>query len=152
MRLRRSLDLYCAEYEHFIIVRDFNTEVTQASMKVFFGSYEFTKNLIKDATCYKNPENPSCIDLLLTNNANSFQNSVVIETDFHRVMVTVMKTLSEKLKSSIIHYSDYRKYSSDKFRENLISRLSIEKIRVDCNGMRKFLQICIWMNLHHKRI
>ena len=152
MRLRRSLDLYCAEYEHFIIVRDFNTEVTQASMKVFFGSYGFTKNLIKDETCYKNPENPSCIDLVLTNNPNSFQNSAVIETDYHRVMVTVMKTLSEKLKPSIIHYSDYRKFSSDKFRENLISRLPTEKIRVDCNDMRKFLQICIWMNLHHKRI
>ena len=68
----RSLDLYCAEYEHFIIVRDFNTEVTQASMKVFFGSYGFIKNLIEDATCYKNPENPSCIDLILTNNPNSF--------------------------------------------------------------------------------
>ena len=25
---RRSLDLYCAEYEHFIIVKDFTTEVT----------------------------------------------------------------------------------------------------------------------------
>ena len=67
---------------------------TQTSMKVFCDSYEF-KNLIKDATCYKNPENPSCIDLILTNNPNSFQNSGVIETglsDFHKMMVTVMKT------------------------------------------------------------
>ena len=48
--LRRSIDLYSAEYEHFIIVGDFNTEVTQTSMKVFCDSYEF-KNLIKDATC-----------------------------------------------------------------------------------------------------
>ena len=48
--LRRSIDLYSAEYEHFIIVADFNTEVTQTSMKVFCDSYEF-QNLIKDATC-----------------------------------------------------------------------------------------------------
>ena len=52
--LRRSLDLYSAKYEHFIIVGDFNTEVTQTSMKVFCDSYEFN-NLIKDGTCYKNP-------------------------------------------------------------------------------------------------
>ena len=71
--LRTSLDLYSAEYEHFIIVGDFNTKVTQTSMKVFCDSYEF-KNLIKDVTCYKNPENPSSIDLILTNNPNSFQN------------------------------------------------------------------------------
>ena len=143
--LRRSLHLHSAEYEHFIIVGDFNTEVTQTSMKVFCDSYEF-KNLIKDATCYKNPENPSCIDLILTNNPNSFQNSEAIEislSDFHKMTVTVMKTTFEKLKPNIIHYRDYRKFSNDKFRENLISRLSTENIRVDCNGMEKFLQICI---------
>ena len=65
--LRRSLDLYSAEYEDFIIVGDFNIKVTQTCIKVFCDSYEF-KNLIKDATCYKNLENPSCIDLILTNN------------------------------------------------------------------------------------
>ena len=75
-------------------------------MKVFCDSYEF-KNLNKDATCYKNPENQSCIDLILTNNANSFQNSGVIETslsDFHKMTVTVMKTRFGKLKPNIIHY------------------------------------------------
>ena len=144
--LRRSLNLYSAEYEHIIIVRDLNnTEVTQTCMKVFCDSHEF-KNLSKDATCYKNPENPSCIELILTNNPNSFENSGVIETglsDFHNMMVTVMKTTFEKLKPNIKHYRDYRKFSNEKFRENLISRLSTENLRVDCNGMEKFLQICI---------
>ena len=90
-------------------------------MKVFCDFYEL-KNLIKDA---KNPENPSCIDLILTNNTNSFQNSGVIETglsDFHKMTVTVMKASFEKLKP------------------NVISRLSTENIRVDYNGMEKFLQ------------
>ena len=70
----------------------------------------------------------------------------MIETglsDFHKMTVTVMKTTSEKLKPNIIHYRDYRKFSNDKFRENLISCLSTENIRIDCNGMEKFLQICI---------
>ena len=88
---------------------DFNTEVTQTSMKVICGSYEF-ENLLKDATCYKNPENPSCIDLILTNNPNIFRNSGVIETglsDFRKMTVTVMKTTFEKLKPNIIYYRDY---------------------------------------------
>ena len=113
--LRRSFDLYSAKYEHFIMLGDFNTEVTQTSMKVFCDSYEF-KNLIKDATCYKNPENPSCIDLILTNNPNSFQNSGVIKTglsEFHKMTLTVMKTTLEKLKPNIIYYRDYRKFSND---------------------------------------
>ena len=134
-----------AEYEHFIIMGDFNTEVTQMSMMVSCHSYEF-KNLIKDATCYKNLENPSCIDLILTNNPNSFQNSGVIETglsDFHKMTVTVMKTRFEKLKPNVMHYRDYRKFSNERFRKNLISHLSTENIRVDFNGMEKFLQIYI---------
>ena len=109
--LRRSLDLYSTEYEHFIIVGDSNTEVTQTSMKVFCDSCEF-KILIKDPTCYRDPESPSCIDLILTNNPNSFQNSWMIETglpDFHKMTVTVMKTTFQKLKPNIIHYRDYRK-------------------------------------------
>ena len=77
---RRSLDLYSAEYETFIIMGDFNTEVTQTNKKVFCDTYEL-KNLIKEVACCKNQENLSCIDLILINNPNSFQNLEVIETE-----------------------------------------------------------------------
>ena len=49
--------------------------------------------------CFKNPEKPSCIDLILTNCPRSFQNSCTIETglsDFHKLVVTVMKTTYKK--------------------------------------------------------
>ena len=143
--LIKTLDLYSAEYEHFLIVGDFKTEVTQTNTKFFCDSYGF-KNLIKNATCYNNTENPSCIDLILTNNYNNFQNPGLIETgvsDFHKMTVTIMKTTFEKLKPNIIHYRDCRKFSNDQFRENLIFRLSTENITIDSNGMEKFLQICI---------
>ena len=45
-------------------------------------------SLIKDHTCFKSVENPSCIDLILTNMPKSFQNPMVIETglsDFHKL-------------------------------------------------------------------
>ena len=48
-------------------------------MKISCESYGL-KNLIKVPTCYKNPQNPSCIDLILTNSPLSFQSSVVIKT------------------------------------------------------------------------
>ena len=38
------------------------------------------ENLIKLLTCYKNADNPSYIDVLLTNRKNSFQNTMTIET------------------------------------------------------------------------
>ena len=55
--------------------------------------------MVKRPRCFKNPEKPSCIDLILTNYPRSFQNSCAIETrllDFHKLIVTVMKTTYKK--------------------------------------------------------
>ena len=52
------------------------------------------KTLIKQRTCYKNPDNPTCIDLILTNIPLSFQNTCGLETrlsDFHLMTLTVMR-------------------------------------------------------------
>ena len=63
-------------------------------MTVFCDTYDL-KCLIKEPTCYKNPENPSCIDLILTKNPECFQSPSGVETDlsdFHRMTVTAIKT------------------------------------------------------------
>ena len=78
-------------------------------MKDFCLNYNL-KSLICVPTCYKNPDNPSCIDLILTNSPGSFQSSCAIETglsDFHKMTVTVMKTSFQKLKPRVIIYRDY---------------------------------------------
>ena len=52
------------------------------------------KNLIKVPICFKNPDNPKTIDLMLTNSIGSFQNSCSLETglsNFHKMTVTVLK-------------------------------------------------------------
>ena len=46
-------------------------------MSSFCYTFDLT-SLIKQPTCYKNPDNPSCIDLILTN--LNFQNSCVAES------------------------------------------------------------------------
>ena len=85
------------------------------------------KCLIKEPTCYKNPENPSCIDLILTNNPKCLQSSCAVERglpDFQRMTVTVMKTTFKKLEPGIIHYSDYKNLQNDQYRDELIPKLS----------------------------
>ena len=80
----------------------FNSDVNQSCMKAFCESYNLS-SLIKEPTCYKNPQNPSCIDLILTN----LKNSCMIQTglpDFHKMTVTVMKKTYEKLKPRTIIY------------------------------------------------
>ena len=63
----------------------FNVCVEDSSMSEFCDKRNL-KNLIRESTCYKIPENLSCIDLILTNKPFSFQISFVFETgfsDFH---------------------------------------------------------------------
>ena len=43
-------------------------------MRNFWETYHL-HNLIKDATCFKNPDKPLCIDLILTNFTKSFLKS-----------------------------------------------------------------------------
>ena len=128
-----------------ILIGDFNVEINQPSMKSFCDSYTLT-SLIKEPTCYKNLQNPSCIDLILTNSPYSFQNSYVVETglsDFHKMTVTVMKTTYEKLKPIIKNYRDYKNFCNDTFHKVLLEKLSTENINANGSGFEKFLQICI---------
>ena len=81
---------------------------------------------IKKPTCFKNPENPSCIDPILTNQRNSFHNSKPIEiglSDFHKLTVTVLKTFFKKQEPKIIKYRDFKKFSNQVFRDELYQKL-----------------------------
>ena len=76
--LNRSLPLYFSHYENFIILGDFNVEANYSAVSVFSDTYDL-KSLIKEPTCYKNPNIPSCSDLILTRKLQSFQRSYVIK-------------------------------------------------------------------------
>ena len=70
---------------------DWNSVETEKNMANFCDTYGLV-NLIKEPTCFKSNENPSSIDVILTNKKHCFQNSMTIETglsDFHRMTVTV---------------------------------------------------------------
>ena len=136
-------NLYSSNYESIILVGDFNSEINDNSMNDFCESYNL-HSLIRESTCYKNPENPSCIDLFLTNSPNSFQNSGVVETglsDFHRMLVTVMKTSFQRLLPKIRHYRNYSNYDNNIFRVSLINELS--KLNIEAIELNKFIIVCI---------
>ena len=122
----RNLDSLRGQYEHFILLGDFNTEPNDATMKNFCQIYG-CKNIVKDKTCFKNPINPTCIDLIITNRPKSFQESEVIETglsDFHKMSLTVMKVFYNKQKPKIIQYRKYKDFSNEAFMHELESALS----------------------------
>ena len=77
--ISRSLDIHSTKYENIVLLGDFNACVDDEALQTFCKSYSLN-SLIKQLTCFKNPENPSCIDLILTNKPRSFQTESVIET------------------------------------------------------------------------
>ena len=91
--LSTYLDLNSTTYEKILILGDFNVGKEEQHMKAFCDNYNLT-SLIKHSTCYKNPNNPTCIDLILSSTHRSFQSTCVILTgssDFHLMALIVMK-------------------------------------------------------------
>ena len=68
-------------------------------------------NLVNKPTCFKNPDNPSSIDLFLTKRPKCFQSTATTETDisdFHKMVITVLKIFYQKQKQpKIIHYKTF---------------------------------------------
>ena len=64
-----------------------NSEPTVSAVKDFCQIYG-CRNLIKDNTCFKNPEKLSCIDFIIISRPKCFQNSVTLKTgllDFQKM-------------------------------------------------------------------
>ena len=75
------------------------------------------------SACFKNPDNPKTIDLMLTKLVRSFQNTRALETGlsaFHKMAVTVLKSYLEKKHRKIISYRDLGKFSNNDFRTQIL--------------------------------
>ena len=123
-----TLDQYLKTCEKFLLLGDFNAEDTEPIISEFLEQYE-AKNIMKNKTCFKNSDRPTCIDLFLTNSPHSFQNTMTISkglSDFHKMIITVLKSSFLKLKAREMYYRDYRNFSSNSFREDLT--LSLDRI------------------------
>ena len=118
------MDKYIESYDNLLVMGDFNSEITEDPMKNFCDTYNL-KSLVKTPTCYKNPRNPTCIDLILTNRHNCFQNSRTIETglsDFHKMTVTVLKSHFQKKGPILMKYRNYN-FDESLFRNELIKEI-----------------------------
>ena len=124
-QLNFALDKY-SNYDKILIAGDFNIDVGEEVLEDFLFERNL-KNLVKEKTCFKSIENPSCIDLFLTNTCQSFQNTTAVATglsDFHKMVVTVMKTTFPKAQPKIIYYRDYKNFDIYNFRTDLRMELS----------------------------
>ena len=119
-----ALDHYSENYDNFMFLGDFNMTETEEKLKHFLDLYSL-KNLVKEPTCYKS-HTPKCIDLVLTNRDRSVQKTTTVETglsDFHKMVVTVLKTTFPKQGPTVINYRNYKKYNENVFKSDLREEL-----------------------------
>ena len=128
--LGNCLDKLCKMYDSIILLGDFNSEMCEDAMQAFCNVYNL-KSLINEPTCFKSIDNPSCIDLILTNKARSFIKSSVVETglsDCHRLTITIMNTNFQKQTPNILSYRNYKYFNNAHFRIELLHELSNHEI------------------------
>ena len=139
--LGNSLDLHSSKYEKILILGDFNVEIEEANMKSFCKNYNL-KSLIKQPTCYKNSNKPTCIgDLTLTNVPRMFQSTCVLETglsDFHLMTLTIMRKTFKKMRPRVINYRSHKNFFNEKFRDSLMNNFSNEVFVNNDDGLQKF--------------
>ena len=143
--LSKSLDLFTKKYGRLLFLGDFNEGMEDSSIKIFCGNYNLT-SMINKPTCYKNSDKPICIDLILTNCFGSFQNSCVIETgfsDFHKMIVKVIKTSYRKIEPKVINYRDYKSFSNEEFGESLLGNLKGKLSENSDKNFYEYLQYCV---------
>ena len=138
------MDLFTTKNERLLFLGDFNTGLEDSSLKIFCSNYNLT-SIINKPTSYKNPDKLTCVDLILTNCAGSFQNSCVIETglsDFHEMIVTVMKRSYRKIMPRVINYRVYKSFSNEGFRESLLENLKRKLSGNSDKNFSSFINTC----------
>ena len=115
--LSKSIGSLSSKYDNVILQGDFNLCMEVSVMKILCEFYKLRK-LIKAPTCFKNSENPTCIDLILTKKPFSFKSVYLIETalsDFHKIIVAPMKMHFPKMKPQIVDYRKYKNFHNKTF-------------------------------------
>ena len=86
--------------------------------------------MVKEPTCFKNADNPSCVDLILTNKPLYFQMTTAIETgisDFHKLTIsTTLKSNFIKQEPKIFNYRNFKYFNNENFRNDLLYDISMK--------------------------
>ena len=107
--LGKVLDNFSTKYDRFVLLGDFNGQESETILSEFLNACN-AKYIVKK-TCFKSIENPSCIDLIITDKPGTFQHTNVFETgisDHHKLVTTVMKAKFTMAAPNYVYYDDYK--------------------------------------------
>ena len=104
-----------------LFLGDFNSQQSGNCVNDFWNVYNLS-SLVKEPTCFKNLDDPSFIDMFLTNRSKRFQSTMLMETgisDFHKMLITTLNIFYEKQKPN------YKTFNANLFMEEFNNELII---------------------------
>ena len=129
----KELDKLMVNYDNILLLGDMNATQDNISMKNFNEIYNL-ENLIKEPTCFKNPQNPSSIDVMLTNDKTKYSKSMTLETglsDHHKMTISVLKASFVKKAPITITYRNYDNLNENHFKSDLFCLLHTKANQTD---------------------
>ena len=101
--LNHLIDEYGSSFDNFIFIGDFSVSTNHNSM-ISFCDLSILRNLINIRTCYKNFDDLTSIDLILTNGPSYFQCNTAFDaglSGFH-LLTIVFKNESLQLSNTVL--------------------------------------------------
>ena len=100
--------------------------------------------IYRNSTCYENPNNPSCIDHILTKWSKEFFKNRTVFTglsDFDKLILSVFKLNFSKAKTKEISYKDFKRFREDNFNRDFQNRLSVQSVEESAHFEKVFLEV-----------
>ena len=123
--LQSTLDRIFIKYENVILMGDLNIDLLNNNFSSDFmdiiNSFDMT-NLVNVPTCYKSVDNPSLIDLMVTNKHKFIKTTGTLDTglsDFHRLTYLVLKVHRPKATKYVSTYRAFKGVNHSEFVESL---------------------------------
>ena len=147
-RIGAILDYYSQKYDNITIIGDFNIAKENTHLQSMIQAYNLN-NLIKEPTCFQS-NNPSQIDLILTNQKSMYTFSNTFETglsNHHKFVSTISKSGSFK-GTPRKGYRFYKSFNIDNFKSILNQKLNNLSSTIYDNIEETFLSL---LNKHAPR-
>ena len=88
--LGKVLDNFSTKYDRFVLLGDFNGQESETILSEFLNACN-AKYIVKK-TCFKSIENPSCIDLIITDKSGTFQHTNVLK-QVYQITINLLQQL-----------------------------------------------------------
>ena len=124
------LDTYRRSFNKFLLAGEFNIEETDPIMSESIFSND-SKISVQQKTCFKSTNNPSCIDLFVTNSHRNSQNTITFASGLsnsHKMILAILKSTFLKFRPKQIVYRKFKNFDLNIFKNEIRTKVqSIDK-------------------------